>query len=104
MQRKVSANVAKAQFSDPARQDLDHIWTFIATESLTGADRALESIRKCIELLASNPFLGRSRSEYGADLRSLVVDAFVVFYTPSAEGVLIVRIVRGERDIDAIFQ
>ena len=48
--------------------------------------------------------MGRARPELAAELRSLPVGKYTIFYLPLSNGVQIVRVLHGARDIDAIFQ
>ncbi len=50
-------------------------------------------------MLAANPLAGRARSELHEGLRSFPVGSYVVFYSPTPEGVEIVRVLHGRRDI-----
>jgi hypothetical protein len=45
-----------------------------------------------------------ARPELAAELRSLPVGKYTIFYLPLSNGVQIVRVLHGARDIDAIFQ
>ena len=53
--------------------------------------------------LASHPNLGRSRDELAEGLRSFPVGRYVIFYRAIPEGVEIVRVLHGSRDLNAIF-
>jgi plasmid stabilization system protein ParE len=62
-------------------------------------------IRKQCESLKASPFLGRPRTEFGVELRSVPVKPFVVFYRVRDSGSIIevVRIVDGRRDLQTVF-
>jgi toxin ParE1/3/4 len=47
--------------------------------------------------------MGRSRPELSPGLRSFSVGKYVIFYMPHPKSVEIVRVLRGARDIEAIF-
>ena len=64
-----------------AKSDLVEIWDYIADDSEA-----------------------RVRDELAEGLRSFAVGRYVIFYRPISEGVEIVRVLHGSRDIDAIFQ
>jgi toxin ParE1/3/4 len=83
--------------------DLDGIWSYIAQDSPNSADRFIDLIEARCRLLAENPMMGRSRSELVPGLRSFPVGNYIIFYIPIEEGIEIVRIVSGNRDIDALF-
>ena len=54
-------------------------------------------------MLARNPAAGRERPELVSDLRSFLVGRYILFYRPIDDGVEIVRVLHGARDIDSIF-
>lgn len=47
---------------------------------------------------------GRSREELAPGLRSLAFGRYVVFYMPLPDGIDVVRVLHGSRDIDALFE
>ena len=52
--------------------------------------------------LLEHPFIGPSRSRLSANLRLAVFRRYAVYYVPGDSEVLIVRVLHGHRDIDAI--
>ena len=90
-----------------ADSDLDEIWYFLATESsnVDVADRVIDSITARFALLASQPYIGRRRDEdLRPGVRSLVVGDYVIAYRVDGDNVLILRVLRGSRDIEALFR
>jgi len=47
--------------------------------------------------------MGVSREELAHDLRSLAVGNYLIFYLPIDDGIEVVRVLSGMRDIDTIF-
>jgi toxin ParE1/3/4 len=86
-----------------ARQDLLDIWAHIAADSPHAADRLLDTIDSKISLLAENPKLGRARSDIAPDLRYLPVGNYLILYREIAEGIEVVRVLHGARNLRAIF-
>ena len=86
-----------------AEADLDEIWLYIAQDDPNAADRFLDLIEERCQLLAENPLMGRSRPELAPRLRSFPVRNYVIFYVPISNGIEIVRVASGFRDIDALF-
>ena len=85
---------------DPsAKADLEEIRDNVSMQSLSAADRILDTFRAKFRLLASQPLLGELRPELAPNLRSLVVGNYVVFYRPMRGGVEIARIIHSARDI-----
>jgi|SRR5271165_4996935 len=89
-----------------AERDLDDIWYYVAKESgsVKIANRLIDSITDRFFLLASFPYMGRSRDEdFGVGYRSFAVGEYVIVYCLEAEDVLILRVAHVRRDIDALF-
>jgi toxin ParE1/3/4 len=87
--------------SAKADDDLDDIWFYIASESDSPerADRQIAAITDRFYLLAEYPFLGRSRPDLRADLRSLPVGNYVIIYKIDAVDVTILHVFPAMRDI-----
>ena len=87
-----------------ALTDLDDIFDYIAEDSL---DRAIAFIRKLyeqMEKLATNPNMGRRRDELLPELRSFPYGNYLIFYIPLDDGVDVVRVLNGARELEALFQ
>jgi toxin ParE1/3/4 len=89
----------RLQFTDPAEADILQIGVYIANDSPMNASRFVENLYDRCELLTENPFSGRSRSDYGAGLRSIVFGRYVIFYRVLDDCLEIVRVIHGARDI-----
>jgi len=89
--------------TEQAQQDIIEIATYIARDSLQAADRFIDRIHRQFEVLADTPQLGRSRSELTPSLRSFPLGNYLGFYRPIDNGVEIIRVLSGYRDLDALF-
>jgi toxin ParE1/3/4 len=90
-----------------AEAELDDIWHYIATESrsIEIADRVVDSIADRFLLVASHPHIGRRRDEdLRPGLRSVPVGEYVIIYRVEDDGVLILHVVRGSRDIEGLLR
>ena len=89
----------------PARSDLRAIWSYIARDNLVAADRLLDRFEAKFAITARQPLIGAECRELGADLRSVVVGKYMVFYRVLREDSLveIVRVIHGARDIGHLF-
>jgi toxin ParE1/3/4 len=85
-----------------ARGDLLDIWDYVASDNLENADRLVDTINKKCEMLARFPKMGRLRDEVLDSLRSFPVGNYVIFYRPIEDGVEIVRVLHGKRDISTL--
>ena len=86
-----------------AEADVLQIWDHIADDSLTAADHWVDSLDEEFRLLATQPMMGRARDELASGVRSFPFGRYVVFYVPLDDGIDVVRVLHGSRDIDAIF-
>ncbi len=78
--------------------DLLEIWSYVAHDNPRAADRVLDDIAAC-KVLAENPAVGRLREELACGLRSLAVGKYVIFYRPETDGIVVVRVLHGARDV-----
>jgi toxin ParE1/3/4 len=86
-----------------AKSDLVEIWDYIAEDSETQADAFLDRLDQKFRTLAQPFILGRSRDELAAGLRSFPVGRYVIFFRTLSNGVEIVRVLHGGRDLSAGF-
>jgi toxin ParE1/3/4 len=89
-----------------AEADLDDIWLYTAKESgsMDVATRLIDAITGRFFLLAGFPYVGRPRDEdFGTRSRSASVGAYVILYCVDGHDVLILRVVHGRRDLEALF-
>jgi toxin ParE1/3/4 len=94
----------KVVFTEEADSDLLQITDYLIARNPGAARDLVNLFNEKLATLGHFPFIGRERSSLGVDLRSIVVDNYIVFYRPEAERILIVRILHGRRDIDAEFE
>ena len=89
--------------SPRAKADLAELWDYIADDSEARADEFIETLDRKFRTLAERPNIGRARDELATGLRSFPVGRYVLFYRPIPDGIEIVRVLHGARDVDAIF-
>jgi toxin ParE1/3/4 len=82
-----------------ADRDLDSIWSFITVNNPRAADAMIDRLTDTFDMLLTMPQAGRLRHEFRENLRSFAVDNYVIFYVTVPEGIDIVRVVHGRRDI-----
>jgi toxin ParE1/3/4 len=86
-----------------AEQDLLEVWDYIAADNPVAADRLLDRIGHLCDRLAEFPEMGRERSELAPALRSFPVGNYVLFYRPADDGIQLIRVLHGARDVDRVF-
>ncbi|ETW99553.1 MAG: hypothetical protein ETSY1_14550 [Candidatus Entotheonella factor] len=91
------------------QEDLIDCALRIAEDNLEAAERFLDAAEESFERLASMPWIGQAcefSSSRAQGLRRWQIRGFenyLIFYRPENDGVTIVRIIHGSRDIEAIF-
>jgi toxin ParE1/3/4 len=59
----------------------------------------IDRLTDAFDMLLTMPQAGRTRHEFGESLRSFPVHNYVIFYVTAPEGIDIVRVIHGRRDI-----
>jgi toxin ParE1/3/4 len=89
--------------------ELGAIWARIATVDPDAATRAIELAYETFATLAREPGSGRLRKFHGSrlkDIRSWHItglDNYLVFYRPVPEGIQVLHVWHGARDVEALF-
>jgi toxin ParE1/3/4 len=86
-----------------ARIDIDGIWDYIADDSVAQADAVVDRMASKFKLLARQPDLGRPRNDLMPDLRSFPFERYIIFYRPFVDGIEVLRVLHGARDVEAQF-
>ena len=92
--------------STPAVKDLEGIWDYyVNAASRDVANKLLDRLYQSFLLLAQQSYIGKARPELVSGLRSYTVPntRFIVFHTPRENGVDVVRVVHGSRDLTRLF-
>lgn len=86
-----------------ALRDLDEIWDYIARDNPDAASQLIDRVAERCCLYAEQPLLGAACPQLATDLRQFPVGNYVVFYRPLEDGMLVVRVLHGARDIPNVF-
>ncbi len=89
-----------------AEADLNEILDYIAEHD--GVGRALRvhaRIRAAFNQLATEPKMGHCRPDLtGSNVRWWRVLKFLVLYEPAADGIMVLRIIHGARDVPTLLE
>ena len=96
--------MARVIRSPLAEEDYREIWRYIAQDNPDAADRLLRRIDEKLLLYAEYPRMGTSRENWSAGMRSFCVGKYVVFYRIVGEGIELVRVLHGMRDLKALLK
>lgn len=90
--------MASVELSDRASTDLLAIYLQgIRHFGPLQADRYLDELDNCLQLLAENPGMGRRADALGDALRRHEHQSHVVFYELTASGILVVAVLHGRQ-------
>ena len=98
--------MSRCDFTPEAQANLTDIHNYIASDSPSHALRFINLLENQCGRLADNPHIGIARPEFGPNFRSFVVPGtrYIVFYRPTAEGVEILHVAHGSRDLRRLFE
>lgn len=95
--------MSRYDITAPAKDDLDEIWDYIARDNITAANQLLDQLHLKLALLAYSPGIGRPRDRLLLGLRSFPVGNYLLFYRPIPDGIELVRVLHGARDLPVVF-
>jgi toxin ParE1/3/4 len=86
-----------------AISDLDAIWDYIARDSVLAADRMLDQLHERFVLLSDNPEIGELQPHLAdGEYRRFTCGNYVIYYRPLRDGIILVRVLHGARDHEAL--
>lgn len=89
--------------TERAELDLIEVLLYLRRRSPKAADRLESTIDRQCRLLAQFPEIGQSREEIAPGLRCSVAETYLLFYRPIPDGIELVRVVHGSRDLTNLF-
>jgi len=89
--------------STEAIRDMEQILDYLANTNINAGEKFLEEFSKKCRYLTQFPLMGRSYREIRPYLRGLPMKNYIIFYRLTEQGLEIMRVVKGERDLDAFF-
>ncbi|MBE9234972.1 type II toxin-antitoxin system RelE/ParE family toxin [Anabaena aphanizomenioides LEGE 00250] len=86
-----------------AEEDLIEIWLYIAADNQVVADKILDQIEEKSQLLAKNPGIGQARPDIAPEMRYFPVGSYLILYREIKDGIEVVRVVHGARNLPDVF-
>jgi toxin ParE1/3/4 len=86
-----------------SRSDYREIWAYLAARDVAAADRLVDQFDTALKVIASTPRMGRSVDGFAPNLRSFPVGNYLIFYRPLEDGIELIRLLHGARDITSEF-
>jgi toxin ParE1/3/4 len=87
-----------------AQEDLKKIWAYVGRDNSEAAEKLIKEITFRFGTLRDHPHMGRAQDDLLVSLRSFAVKNHVIFYRPFEEGIEILRVLHGARDIGSILE
>jgi len=75
----------------------------MASNNPDAAFRFVKEIERKCETLGDFPMMGRSYSEIFPRLRGFPLDKYIILYRPIDNGIEVVRVVSGYRNLETLF-
>jgi toxin ParE1/3/4 len=89
-------------FSAQATLDLEEICESMALVNRNGAIALFEALREKCRKVAQFPNMGKNYGDIAPNLRGIIAGNYIVFYFPRADGIDVVRIINGYRDLESL--
>lgn len=98
--------MSRFRLSRRASADIRAIWDYLGVtkDDPDGAHRQVDTLFERFQLLATHPWMGQSRDDLRSGLRTFAAGSYVILYYPMADGIQVVGVVHGARDIESMFQ
>ena len=87
-----------------AESDIDDIWLWIAEDSIAAAEEFTDRVEAAENRLARYPEIGQARPDLAAGVRHWPIAPYPILYRAQDDGVLILRVVHGARDLPRLFR
>ena len=90
--------MTRIQWTEPAREDLRQIHSYIVRDSRQYASRMIARIKKAVQGIRRFPLSGARVDEWDQeDLREIFVDNYRVIYRVTDDVILVLTVVHGSR-------
>jgi toxin ParE1/3/4 len=92
-----------------SERDIEEGFVYIGEENLDAGVRFLVAVEESLEFVAKMPLIGSPREFRSTRLRNMRVwpvkefEDYLIFYRPTDDGIEVLRVLHGKRDIEDIF-
>ncbi len=87
----------------PTSRDLREIINYFSVENIEAGERLLREFNQKCKSLVSFPKMGRQYEDLIPGLRGIPLDGYIIFYQVIDDGIEIVRVVSGKRNLKSLF-
>ena len=74
-------------------------WLLGLSALVIAADRLIDQFDSTLNVIASAPQIGRSVEDLAPNLRTFPIGSYLIFYRPMEDGIQLIRVIHGARDI-----
>jgi toxin ParE1/3/4 len=85
--------------TNASHEDYRDVWYYIALDNVEAANGVVRAFDAALTMLSENPRAGRRRARLAKNLRSFPVGEYILFYRPLQDGVELIRVIRGSRQL-----
>lgn len=98
--------MSRVTYLPDAEEDLHRIWRYVyqASGSPEIADRVIARIDDAASTFSTHPLMGELRPDLAPAVRCFAVGSYVVFYVPIDDGMEVIQVIHGMRDIPLHFR
>lgn len=89
--------------SQPAIKDLEEIINYFSSRNVDAGERFINEFEKKCKNLANFPNMGRSYDDIKPSVRGLPLAGYIIFYRVIDDGIEIIRVISGYRDLESLF-
>jgi toxin ParE1/3/4 len=86
-----------------ASLEIAEIVDFLSDRDMKAGERFIQQFTQKCRYLTDFPLIGKPYAELLPELRGVLLHRHIIFYEVTDEAVTIVRVVRGDRDLEALF-
>jgi toxin ParE1/3/4 len=86
-----------------ASQDLDELLEYFLTLNVEAGERFVQLFNRKCQSLVQFPKIGRIYDHIAPGLRGVPLNGYIIFYQIVDDGLTIVRVVSGYRNLESIF-
>jgi toxin ParE1/3/4 len=86
-----------------AMKDLQEIIDYFTQQNVEAGEKILDQFQKKCRYLVQFPQIGRSYKEIRSYLRGLPLDGYIIFYRIDKDNLEIMRVIKGNRDLQTLF-
>ena len=95
--------MAEYFFTEKAREDLHHIFEYLAQRNVAGLHRLIDNMEKTCERLALFPEMAPIRADLFPEIRGFPFERYILYYKIEGNCVAIVRVLDQRQDSTSIF-